>query len=629
MEERNPFLPTDEENAEDLRIVWSSKKVEQLMEAMDSGAKIQRTPFYEGNPGLRRGNIVFEYTEHELNEIKKCTRDINYFADNYCTVMTDEGLRTIKLRDYQKQMLAVFQNPNVDLGKDNPNNRTTKNNSNFVSDAKNIVVLAARQSGKTITSSIYIAWYTLFNYDRNTLILSNKGATTREIIDKAKTILDNLPFFMKPGTIKNDVFNLKFDNGCRIIGQSTTKKAAIGFTIHLLFMDEFAHIAPTFIDSFYENVYPTISSSKVSKVIITSTPFGFNKFHEIYSAAENGMNEYRAFRIDWWQVPGRDEKWMINEIRNLGSEEAFNRQYGNQFIASSNLLLGPADIRKLKINELKFVHNEFDELDDLEIDYSQLLWHPQYRVDDLKNSKNYWCFSVDIAEGNGGDASVINIFRIEPMQIAHFKLIKNPGAFLDFFRLRQIAAFRSNEHSIEDFAKILYTIMFEMFEPENVKMIIEWNTFGSELLKQLQTVFPKNNEFDEEMIVKFKHRNDATVSKFGLKLKKDNKTVICQNFKKLIKLNKIIIQEKRTIAESMVFGKNTSGSYSGQRGNDDMIMTSINASEFFTTIDYSDFVEEAYDSIDEKIQQQIDLALDKNTDKSDGALAYDIYDLLK
>lgn len=90
-------------------VLWSSRKVEQLMIAIDEGYKPKSTPFYEGRPNLRKGNIVFEYTNDELREIQKCARDIVYFANNYCTVMTDDGLQTITLRPYQEEMLKQFQ----------------------------------------------------------------------------------------------------------------------------------------------------------------------------------------------------------------------------------------------------------------------------------------------------------------------------------------------------------------------------------------------------------------------------------------------------------------------------------------------------------------------------------------
>ena len=581
---------------------WTSYKVEQLILALDEGYKPKSTPFYEGNPNLRKGNIVFNYTPEEIKEIKKCATDIVYFANTYCTVMTDEGLQTIKLRPYQEDMLRQFQAERFN------------------------VCLASRQVGKTICSSIFIAWYSVFNFDKNSLILSNKGATTREIIDKGKTILEHLPFFIKPGTLKWDVFNSKFDNGCRIIGQTTTKKAAIGFTIHLLFMDEFAHIPANFVDTFYENVYPTVSASANSKVIITSTPNGFNKFYDIYTAADKGLSEYVPFRVDWWDVPGRDDAWMRQEVANLGSDEAFNRQYGNQFIAGSSLLLGAASLKKLTENQMEFVHQEIAEFDDAEIDYSGLLWKPGFNLDEIEEDYNYWVFSVDIAEGVGGDYSVINIFQVKMLDQKDWKSITTPGSFVDFFAISQVGRFRSNEHTIEEFAKSLYILTFDLFFSENVKLIVEWNMFGGELIKRMETVFPQRNEFDEESIVKFKHRVDAKIKQFGLKVKKDNKPIFCQNFKKYITQNKIQIFDKDTVKESATFGKLPNGSYAGQLGNDDLIMTCINSSEFFTTLDFSDFVEEIYDEIDPAIQIKIEEILEK--DSKGGNLNFDIYDLV-
>jgi hypothetical protein len=581
---------------------WTSIKVEQLMIALEEGYKPKATPFYEGNPNLRKGNIVFEYTQDEINEIKRCAKDIVYFANTYCTVMTDDGLQRIVLRPYQERMLRQFAAERFN------------------------VCLASRQIGKTICSSIFIAWYSLFNFDKNSLILSNKGATTREIIDKGKVILEHLPFFLKPGVLKWDVMASKFDNGCRIIGQSTTKKAAIGFTIHLLFMDEFAHIPQNFINTFYENVYPTVSASTKSKVIITSTPWGFNKFYDIYSAAEKGENEYTPFRVDWWDVPGRDQAWMEREVANLGSEEAFNRQYGNQFIEGSSLLLSPDSIKKLIKSQKEYVFRDIPELDDISIDYRNLLWDPDFNLDEAEEDTNYWLFSVDLAEGNGGDYSVINIFKIEIMDRKDFKKVLSPGSFTEFFRLRQVGRFRSNEHTVEEFARILYTIGFDIFYSENLKMVIEWNMLGGELLRRLETVFPQRNDFDEETLVKFKHRVDAKVSQFGLKVKKDNKTIFCQNFAKYVVQNKIIFNDLSTVKESTTFGKMPNGSYAGQLGNDDLIMTCINSSEFFMTSDFSEFAEEIYDTVDTAIQNEIDDILEK--DAKGGDMNYDIYDLV-
>ena len=587
--------------------VWSTAKIDQLHDIIESGGKVPRgikKPYYDGNPQWKLGNTVFNYTDMELEEIKKCAKDITYFAQHYCTVMTDEGLQRINLRDYQIDMLKHFVA-----------NRFS-------------VCLASRQIGKTICSAIFIAWYLVFNFDKNALILANKGATTKEILDKTKVILGHLPFFMKPGVLKNDVFEMKFDNGCRLVGQTTTGKAGIGFTIHLLFLDEFAHVHPNFVNSFYENVYPTLSSSKVSRIIITSTPNGYNLFHSIYSNAVSGQNEYAAFKVDWWQVPGRDEAWKEQETKNLGSDEAFNRQYGNQFLASGNLLLQGTTIKRLQKQKKKYIYHDFEIFEQLQIDLEKfMLWDDEFETTYCKDKEHFYLFSVDTAEGNGGDYSVINIFEIVPMDEKDFDKLVSPGAMKDFFGYKQVARFASNEHSIEDFAKVLYCLSHDIFYAENVKMVIEWNYNGALVMKHLQTLFPQRNDFDESMICRFKHRHDAKTTQYGLKTKKDNKIVFCQNFKKAIEQRRIHLTDIDTIRELETFGKNNSGSYSGQMGHDDLAMSGIISTEFMMTADFSDFVEEILDIIPSALHDKMEEILYRDSD-ADGDVDFDIYSLI-
>ena len=498
----NKWIPSGESDQDAQKLVWSTKIINDLMVALDKGYRPQVSmPFYEGKQFLRRGNIVFEYTDAELKEIAKCANDIVYFAEKYAVVMTDNGIQQVKLREYQKDLLRDFQHNRFNI------------------------VLASRQMGKTVTASIFNAWYLTFNYDKTTLLLANKSESTKEIIDKAKVVIENLPFFMKPGIIKYDVMNVRADNGCRLVGQSTTAKSGIGFTIHNLYLDEFAHVHPTIVNSFYENVYPTLSASKISRINITSTPNGFNKFYEIYADAEKGLNEYKATRIDWWQHPDRDDAWYKRELGNLGSEDAFNRQYGNEFTSSSSLLLSPGTMKNIRKNAKKFVWHDIEEFENAHIDTQGFLsFNPGFDIEEAGNEEKYYLFTVDIAEGNGGDYSVINMFEVEPLPDKDIENYINPGAMYDFFRINQVGIFRSNEHPIEDFAKILYILALDVFNPENVKLIIEYNTYGSILLQYLSTVFPGRNEFEDELVLRFKHRHDAKAPKPGIRLKSDNKS---------------------------------------------------------------------------------------------------------
>jgi len=601
----NRWIPQGQSADDAGKLIWSTKSINELMLALDQGYRPSvPMPFYEGKQFLRRGNIVFDYTDSEITELAKCANDIVYFAEKYAVVMTDEGVQQVKLRDYQKQMLRDFQHNRFNI------------------------VLASRQMGKTVTASIFNAWYLTFNYDKTTLLLANKSESTKEIIDKAKVVLENLPFFMKPGIIKYDVMNVRSDNGCRLVGQSTTAKSGIGFTIHNLYLDEFAHIHPTIVDSFYENVYPTLSASKISRINITSTPNGFNKFYEIYADAEKQNNEYKATRIDWWQHPDRDDEWYKRELGNLGSEDAFNRQYGNEFTSSSSLLLSPGTMKNMRSNARKFEWYDFEEFDNVHIDTKGYLgFDPEFEVENAGSSDKYYVFSVDIAEGNGGDDSVINIFEVLPMSQSEIENTISPGAMYDFFKLNQVGIFSSNEHPIEEFAKILYTLALDIFNSENTKMIIEYNTYGSILIQYLSTVFPGRNDFEDEMLLRFKHRHDSRTLKPGIRLKSDNKSVFCQNLKKQLETDRMKINDLDTVHEASLFGVLKNNSYGAQMGKDDKIMTCVTVTEFFGTTDYADYIEELLDIIPAETVKQMEKVLYKESDVQ-GDLQFDIYDLL-
>lgn len=106
----NPWIPAGESDKDSQKLVWSTKIINDLIVALDKGYRPQVSmPFYEGKQFLRKGNIVFEYTDEEIQEIAKCANDIVYFAEKYAVVMTDNGIQKVKLREYQKKLLKDFQ----------------------------------------------------------------------------------------------------------------------------------------------------------------------------------------------------------------------------------------------------------------------------------------------------------------------------------------------------------------------------------------------------------------------------------------------------------------------------------------------------------------------------------------
>jgi hypothetical protein len=569
---------------------WSSAKVEQLVyNAEENGIdyKDVDNPFHENDPELRKGQILFEYTEWELEEMRKCAEDVVYFADRYCKVMTDDGIQKISLRDYQVQILDQYQ-----------------------THRKNIFV-SPRQSGKTITSSIFLLWYLLFNFEKNAMIMANIGDTAAELMDKIKVIMKGLPFFLKPGLIVYNVMTMKFDNGCRIMAKTTTKTSSIGYTIHMLYMDEFAHINPNFINQFFKSVYPTISSSQIARVIITSTPNGMNKFWELYKGAIEGENEFNPIRVEWWQIPHRDEEWKRKEIAALGSEEDFNQEYGCQFLSSSRLLLDSYTLKRLKSSEEQFIFHELSPFENSPIDYSNLIWHPKFDPTSIfeKEGQRFYV-SIDTASGGGGDYSVANIFKVAPMPT---NVIKNKKFFedeSDFFCLLQVGIFRSNIVEIDEFKVLLEILIGGVLGVDNTRIVLELNYKGEILMDKLLDC----EEFFDEMFVYTKHSEASSRLKPGIKLTVKNKEKFCYDLKINTRSSKIIPCSKNGIHELANFGISPNGSFSSQIGKDDEAMTLVNINCVFDTGDFQETVSDLYDIIPEKFRKLMEERLAENTE---------------
>lgn len=569
---------------------WSSAKVEQLVyNAEENGIdyKDVDNPFHENDPELRKGQILFEYTEWELEEMRRCAEDVVYFADKYCKVMTDDGIQKINLRDYQIQILNQYQ-----------------------THRKNIFV-SPRQSGKTITSSIFLLWYLLFNFEKNAMIMANIGDTAAELMDKIKVIMKGLPFFLKPGLIVYNVMTMKFDNGCRIMAKTTTKTSSIGYTIHMLYMDEFAHINPNFINQFFKSVYPTISSSQIARVIITSTPNGMNKFWELYKGAIEGENEFNPIRVEWWQIPNRDEEWKRKEIAALGSEEDFNQEYGCQFLSSSRLLLDSYTLKRLKSSEEQFIFHELSPFENSPIDYSNLIWHPKFDPTSISEKEGQRFYvSIDTASGGGGDYSVANIFKVAPMPT---NVIKNKKFFedeSDFFCLLQVGIFRSNVVEIDEFKVLLEILIGGVLGVDNTRIVLELNYKGEILMDKLLDC----EEFFDEMFVYTKHSEASSRLKPGIKLTVKNKEKFCYDLKINTRSSKIIPCSKNGIHELANFGISPNGSFSSQIGKDDEAMTLVNINCVFDTGDFQETVSDLYDIIPEKFRKLMEERLTENTE---------------
>jgi hypothetical protein len=672
------------------QMVFTTKLVDEATDKINDGVVVKRyqNPWLKSEVGLRRAGASFKMTPDEQQEYVRCALDVHYFTEKYCKVKTEDGsINNILLRDYQKEMLDNFVN-----------NRFS-------------ILMASRQVGKTISSSIFMLHTILFNNDKNIMIVANKGDTAVEIVDKIKSIYSLLPFFLKPGIKTWNQKSLTFENGCRIKTSARTKTPAIGFTIDVLYLDEFAHIPSNIIEPYYTAAFPTVSAVQNSKIIITSTPNGMNLFHRLLIDAERPdgdplKNNYKAMRVYWYQVPGRfityirlnahkmyeygvtkeeifqvvqdrwsqhtklemkyitdnmkdviyvynndkctdDEvkkttfidkngfevpilaisemtTWKEEAIKDIGGEDAFNQEYGLRFINASKSLLNEAIIDDLLRNKKNYIFEEIQEFDrKLKFSYTDLKW-----VDDddlflpLKRKDYKIVISVDISEGLGQDYSIINIFRVSEKpkdliesQKASYKSI------VDFFRLEQIGIFRNNFISVKQLAELLYMIVFEYLNPENIKVVVELNNYGNTLFAELPHVFDGNNNYGSSVFVRYKHRIDATEEKMGLKVG-ENKNLMVKDYQDLMQSKSFVINNEDNIREITTFVKHTTTAgntrYAADVGHDDSVMTIVNATTIFGRHDFAEMVEDwSTKFVDKEFTNYVQQSL-KNMDYVDG-----------
>lgn len=576
--------------------VWNTEKIKLYDYLLEEGAVDELgipSPYHRNNINFKARNLFFQYSDFEKEEFKKCSEDILHFANNYVFLMTDDGVKQTPMRDYQNRVLKELQ----------------ENRFN--------VWVAPRQIGKTTTSAIFIIWFLIFNKDKNAMILANKSVTMIEIIDKIVKIYENLPMFMKPGLKNYGSTFIKFDNGCRLFGQATTQTPGLGYAIHMLYIDEFAHIHPNIVEPFYRSIYPTLSSSKVSRFIITSTPNGLNKFFEIWSGALEKKNSFNPIRVDWWEVPGRDEKWKQTEIENLGSLKLFNQEYNNQFLTEDQAIVNFDDILFLNRIKKDFVHKKIDIFDETRTDYEFLRWHPKIDPNNLKDK--YITISVDFSEGLCQNYTVINIFEMTALPKSKFNKIFKANSEKDFFRFRQIGYFRDNCTSLKDVAKIFKAIITDLIDCDKCKIILEVND------SRYKDIL---NEISPDMYYIFLttfHTEAGKYRKIGVKLNRSNRNGYLSELKNRISRRSLIIEDSTTINELKNFGINEKGVYVCDIGNDDLAMTCANQMSFYFENGFYELISLFLDDPNHKEISEMIYNKLKNTSNESGS----VFDVLE
>ena len=464
---------------------------------------------YLGNNLVKRAGVETQYTPEELQEYIKCSNEPVHFIESYCSIISlDEGLVKFKLRGYQDKLI----------------NHYNENRFN--------VVLASRQSGKSITSCAYLLWYLLFHPEVTVAVLANKGVIAREMISRIVTMLESVPFFLQPGVKILNKGNIEFGNDSKVVAAATSSSSIRGLSINLLYLDEFAFVENA--EEFYTSTYPVVTSGKNSKVIITSTANGVgNMFYKIYESAIQKQSEYKHFLINWYDVPGRDEEWKKQTIANT-SETQFEQEYGNSFLGTGNTLINSNILLGLRSIDADWSR------DNINIYTRPIEGHA------------YIC-TVDVSKGRGMDYSTFSVFDVS---VQPFK---------------QVATFRDNMLS----PMLLPDMVNKYVKPYNEALVIvENNAEGGMVAQQLHYDIEYPNVFVQGM---------TKQEDIGVTMNKKVKRIGCSTLKELLEEHRLELCDRATITELLTF-VNKGTSYEAAKGyHDDMVMNCVLFSWFVTT----------------------------------------------
>ena len=482
-------------------------------------SKFSTTSHYLGNPNVKRDGVEEEWTQKKLLEYKKCMDDPAYFARVYVKIISlDKGLIPFELYDYQEKMFDHFN------------------------DNRFSIVLACRQSGKSISSVAYLLWYAIFHPEKTIAVLANKGATAREMLARVTLMLENLPFFLQPGCKALNKGSIEFSNNSRIVASATSGSSIRGMSVNLLFLDEFAFVEND--AEFYTSTYPVISSGRNTKVIICSTANGIgNVFEKIWTGAQQGVNEYKSFEVNWWDVPGRDEEWMEETIANT-SKMQFDQEFGNTFFGTGNTLINGDTLLKLRAKPYRRALEQGDLL---------------IYKDPIKDHQ--YITLVDVARGRGQDFSTFNVIDIT---VQPFK---------------QVAVYRNNSISPILFPNIIYKYSTLY---NNAYTVVESNDQGQMVCHGLHYELEYENLHVESAI---------KANALGLEMTRKVKRLGCSAIKDLLENNKLEVCDEQTIMEISTFTAR-GNSYEASSGNhDDLMMNLVLFGYFVSTQFFSDMTD--------------------------------------
>lgn len=511
---------------------------------------------------VKQPHIKIEYTPEQIDDLAKCSDPVtgpHYFLSNHVMIQHPvKGAIPLDMYDYQKDLLELYHNYRFTIS------------------------LLGRQLGKTTIASAYLLWYAMFNPTSVLLVTAHKHKNAAEIIQKIKFAYENCPDHIRCGSTLYNQFSVSFDNGSRIISESTTEKTGRGMSASLIYLDEFAFVPPNIATEFWTALSPTLSEG--GKCMITSTPNSdedtfamiwkqaINRIDENGNETELGTNGFRPMLVTWDKHPNRDLKWA-KEIKAQIGEERFRREHQCEFIIWDETLINP-----LRLFELKGI--------DPHIQIGRTRWYK-----DIDSDKSY-VIGLDPSTGTGSDNSAIQVVELPS--------------------LIQVGEWYHNKIPIEGQIRMVMEIMV-FLESQNVNDIywsVENNAIGEAALVVIrdtgEETFPGHMLHEPNKVQGKKNRRGFfTTSK--------SKYESCVQLKRLIEQDKLKINSKPFIYELKNFVAKASSYAAKPNETDDLVTSMLLVVRMIEHI--STFEEIVHSAIDSDVLHPEEVAIPSGEDK--------------
>lgn len=517
---------------------------------------IQNFRGYRGNDLIKRSGVQIEWTPEMFQEFLKCKNDPIYFCEKYMKILVKgQGLVPIDLYPYQRDMIIAL--------KDNRFN----------------IFATARQAGKSTVVCAFVLWFMIFSKTKPLVcFLANKGKTSVEILKKVKVAYENLPFWLQHGVVDWNKGSIELENGSRAIAEATSSDSVRGYAIDLLFVDEAAFVENW--EEFWPSTLNTITSNSTTKCVLVSTPNGLNHFHEYWTSANNGDNDFKPIKVTWDKVPGRDQKWYESTLRSLNNDQSkFDQEHSVEFIGSTNTLISAWKLKDLAGPPGKIKEPIFEK--DGTCQYEAPIKGKMYVL------------IADCAEGKGLDHSAFSIFDVT----------QSP--------FRQVCTFRSNIYTPIEYADIIYNLG-TLYNKASV--LVELNAIGA----QVCHILHHEREYDNMVHTESAGPAGKKVSsgfsgkqfEIGVRTTKTVKATGCSIAKMLIEQNQLEIVDRETIYELSRFSRKGTSWEAEQGANDDLVMGLVlfgwlSDQNYFKDLTDINILNKLRDRSEQQIQEQM------------------------